>query len=261
MEVKDYGIIFGNDEPDRQRALQLSESLSQYVDALKLEIYDLSFISEVRKKINIPIIADYKIAQIAFLNRNTGKFEGTTSKYVMQLADAGADYVICHIFPGYLTLQEAISTAHDAGIKILGLPRMTHEGADITFDHPLDKSFVKNRLRGYGITSLDSRIDNCNTFYEYFIQLGEYFGVDGYIGAANLPESLRKLRSITQKPIFGTGMGRQRPEIPLKEQIDEAFSILGKKSALIFATEIYGDPNPIEKVKEIKLLSDQIISE
>src|SRR3989344_9598334 len=140
MDVKNYGIIFGNDEPDRQRSLELSESLSRYVDALKLEIYDLSFIKEVRKRVEIPIIADYKLAQIAFLNKTTRKFGGTTSKYVMQLADAGADYVICHMFPGHLTLQEAIFTAHDIGIKILGLPRMTHEGADIAFDHPLDRN-------------------------------------------------------------------------------------------------------------------------
>ena len=165
--------------------------------------------------------------------------------------------MICHIFPGHLTLQEAVSTAHDVGIKILGLPRMTHQGADIAFDHPLDKNFVKDKLRNYGVTSLDGRIDSCNTLYEYFILLGEYFGVDGYIGAANSPESLRKLRSITQKPIFGTGVGRQRAGIPLKAQIDEAFSILGSKSALIFATEIYKDSNPIEKTKEIKSWGDQ----
>src|SRR3972149_8907085 len=122
MEVRDYGIIFGNDEPDRQRALELSESLSQYVDALKIEIHDLSFIREVRKKVEIPIVADYKLAQMAFLNRANGRFEGTMSKYISQLADAGADYVICHIFPGHLSLQEAVSTAHDMGIKILGLP-------------------------------------------------------------------------------------------------------------------------------------------
>lgn len=261
MEVRDYGIIFGNDEPNRKRAFELSESISQYVDGLKIEIYDLSFIKKVRKNVEIPIIADYKIAQMAFLNQATGKFEGTTSKYVKQLADAGADYVICHMFPGHLTLQEAVSTAHNIGIKILGLPRMTHQGADVTFDHPLDRNFIKNKLRFYGIKSLDDQIDTCNTFYEYFILLGEYFDVDGYIGTANFPEILKKMRKITRKPIFGTGLGRQRQDVPLKEQVDEAFSILGKKSALIFATEIYRNQNSVERAKEIKSLRDQIFFE
>lgn len=261
--MRDYALVFGNDDPNERRALELCQSVSPYVDAVKIEIYGTPFIRKIKRTIDIPVISDAKLSNIGHLGRGTKQYDGTISKKVYKLADAGADFIIIQMFPGHLTIQEAVDAGNRRGVKILGLPKMTHEGSNVVYDHPIDRAHVKNTLHGYDINSLDGKIDECDTLGEYFVILGEYCDVHGFIGPANKPNFLRKMRRLTQKPIYATGLGRQwhKPRIPLREQMRETYSILDSNSGVILATEIWRASNPVQKAHEVSQWRDEIVLE
>lgn len=256
LGIRDYALIFGNDELDPYKAFRLAQSVP--CDALKIEIHDRSFIRRLKRVRKIPIVADEKLASIAFYDRDSSKFTGTMSKHISQIADSGADYFTCHIFTGHLSVQESVDAAHKNYIKVLGIPFMSHVGSELAFFHPLDKAHAKRVLNRYGVHSLDYRIEGCSKFYEFLILLGEAFGVDGYIGPANNPNVLRKMRRLTTKLIVATGLGRQGKRT-VEEQMRTTYSILGRRSGLIIATEIYTHQNPKYRAKELLRIRDKIV--
>lgn len=262
--MRDYAVIFGNDHPDESRALQLCTSVAPYVDAIKIEFYPEQFIKQVKKNLPyIPIIVDAKLSHIGHLNKDNNTYDGTMSKRVTRLAESGADFIIIQLFPGPESIREAVDTANRYGVKILGLGPMTHKGGDILYEHPLDKKHTIDRLHQFGITSLDTRInEECSTIWEYLVVLADACNVHGFIVPANIPRIRNRMRQLSQKPMLGTGHGRQwyKPEMPLKEQMKETFSVLGNNSGAIFATEIWRAEDPIKSAQNIRNWRDELVS-
>ncbi len=256
-DIRDYGIIFANDVPEPREALKISEDVASYVDGIKIGIATtlrpgISLLTRIKKRTGKLIVADFKVPDIGF---KRDKWEGTNARIVGALADAGADYVTCHAFPGISSIEESVETAHEKGSKVLAIPYMSHTGAELFFDHPLDKSHAKNVLREYGI-EIGEKVEKCSTVSDLILVLGGYFGVDGFIGPANKPDVLANYRRLTDKKIFAPGIGRQG-DIPAKYQLERLYGICGKNSAAIIGEDIYNAENPAIAAKQFSDMRDE----
>jgi len=264
-----YGLILADDVLDPEKALEVAKAAAPYMDATKLTISnclkDLQLLSRVKKETGKPVIADSKVADIGFWNEKNRKWEGTNGKTVSTLIDAGADYITCQMFPGTSSIQECVEVAHSLGGKILTLPYMTHRGADVFFDQPINLLYTKDKLESLGI-AVD--IKRCDTISDLILVLGEYFKVDGYIGPANTPKKLIRYRQFTTKTIDGPGIGRQViGDLTPQKQLKIFYDTCGEDSGAIIGSAIYGSPkNPdlasvVGAAKTFRLWRDQICND
>ncbi len=268
-EIKEYGIILSNDVLVPEDSMSIMEEVGPHVDGIKIGIASvlepgLQLLRNA-KKIGKPILADFKVADIGFLNEKliTPKWEGTNNKIVGQAIDAGADYVICHTFPGTSSIEEAIQTAHTHNGKVLTLPYMTHKGAGMFFNHPLDKAHVKKVAVELGImyAKLDKRIDECNTISDMILVLGEHYNVDGFIGPANNLDILKNYRKFTESKICTPGVGRQNKAKTYEQQLQDVYEACGPNSAVIIGSDIYKADNPVDAAKNFADIRDKVVRE
>ena len=262
MGIRDYGIIFGNDTPGPGITdnLTLSRAIAPYVDGTKIEFYNKELVKYTRRQTKKPVIADWKLSAIGFWDKMKEEWTGTMSKHILALKSTRADYVTCQLFPG-IGSREAVEVASrpPCKLKIIGLAGMTQEYADFTFKHPLDRKYVKNVAKKYGIETLEDRINECKTISDFLLVMGEeVYRVDGYIGLGNDTESLKRFRQFTDKSIFATALGRQS-KISIKEQMRNVYDICGRKSAVIVASYIWQSKNPIERAVELKQWREEMV--
>src|SRR3990170_2129405 len=129
MDLPNYALVLGIDEMKERRALNICRQTRELFDAIKVEIDD-SYIPKIKRETDLPIIADAKLATNAV--HEGSKYVGTTSKRVQKLEKKGADYIIIHLYLGPLMVEEAMDSAQKSGVKLLGLPRMTHKTSSLT---------------------------------------------------------------------------------------------------------------------------------
>lgn len=170
---RNTGLILALDETDVDKAICIAESVSEYVDAIKINwplvlsagpemITRLSEISDV--------ICDFKVADIP----NTVRLivEGSVAR--------GASGVIVHAFTGEDSLKEAVSAAN--GKDIFAVTEMSHPG-------------------GMMFTAKHA---------EEMAALGVKCGVSGFIAPATRPERIRAIRSVIGAlKILSPGVGAQ----------------------------------------------------
>lgn len=170
---RDTGLIIALDETDGKKAVEIAESISGNIDAIKINwplilsegpemITRLSEISDV--------ICDFKVADIP----NTVRLivEGSVAR--------GASGVIVHAFTGEDSLREAVSAA--AGKDIFAVTEMSHPGG---------KMFTAPHA-------------------EEMARLGVECGVSGFIAPATRPDRIRAIRSIAgDLKILSPGVGAQ----------------------------------------------------
>jgi len=253
------------DGRDGNAALKLAKRMGPLVDGIKLGVptllsNSLTIVESVKEFLDGPVIADLKVADIGF---KTGKgaegWSGTNRQIVEAAVSAGIDYVICHAIVGTLSLEECVETAHSLGGEVLALPYMTHVGAGLFFDHPIDMGHVSKSLVELGMSRLSDRIvelaegkraqqdwrTRSVTISDLAILLGEELGVDGYIGPANKVEVLRDYRKLTSRMVIATGVGRQGGTL------SEVYSTLGKSSGAIVGHAIYDSSDPVMACREL----------
>ena len=147
-----------------------------------------------------------------------------------------------------------------AGIAVLLLPLMSHAGASLFFSRPVD---CENVIQSSSETGLNLPFPNgisCSDVTEAILLLGEALEVDGYIGPATRPDDLRRYRSITQRPIWCPGFGRQdRLGRGLNDQFSRMGDIVGPKSAAIVGSTIFGATDPVAAAREVIEIRDSII--
>jgi orotidine-5'-phosphate decarboxylase len=261
-----YGLIFGNDLTKPEEALKVSKMVAPYIDGIKIGIptildIGISMIKEVKRLTGKIVLADFKVADIGFWSKEKNTWEGTNAKIVEKTIDAGADYIICHSIVGISSIQESIEVAHSRGGKVLTLPYMTHKGAELFFGHPVDINYVLKTIEKYGIGIPDYRIKLLKTVCDLLIILGDYLGVDGFIGPANNPEILKRYRELTNKEIFGPGIGRQATgNLTPKDQLKSFYQICGERSAAIIGSAIYMSPEPAKVAKEFMNWRNEIVN-
>lgn len=263
--LREYGLVLAIDGRDRDETLRLVKSVGQLVDGIKLGVPTLlsnssTIVARVKEFFDGPVIADLKVADIGFkTGRDAGGWSGTNQQIIETIVSAGVDYVICHAIVGTSSMEECVATAHSLGGGVLALPYMTHVGAGLFFDHPIEMRYVSQSLADLGMSRLDDRIvelaraKNAQqewrsrnvTISDLALLLGEELGVDGYIGPANKVEVLRDYRKLTSRMVVATGVGRQGGTL------SEVYSVLGKSSAAIVGHAIYDSPDPVVACKEL----------
>ena len=170
---RDTGLIIALDETDADKALRTAQSVSDHVDAIKVNwplilsagpemITQLSEISDV--------ICDFKVADIP----NTVRLivEGSVSRK--------ASGIIVHAFTGEDSLREAVSAAGKA--DIFAVTEMSHPG-------------------GEAFTSLHA---------EEMARMGVRCGVAGFIAPATRPDRIKVIRQVIgDLKILSPGVGAQ----------------------------------------------------
>jgi len=260
-EIPEYGLIFSDDDTSPEKALNIAKRISPYMDAIKLNLtntaIDFQLVSRVKETTDKPVIVDLKVADIGFWNGKTTSWEGTDAQIIKTFVNAGADYVTCHTFPGTSSIQECVEVAHSIGGRILTLPYMSGRGGELFFGQPIHLGYTNRILRELDIPFDTGRL---YTISDLILTLGEYFEVDGYIGPANNLQVLTRYRALTQRPIYGPGIGRQATgDLPLREQLEQFYRICGRRSAAIIGSAIYNVPDPVKAAEEFRIWRDDIV--
>ncbi len=262
MDLPNYALVLGIDETSERRAFKICRSAVGLMDGIKVEIDD-SYIPRIKKETGLPIIADGKLAHNAV--QSDKGYVGTTGKRVGKLAEKGADYVIIQLFTGPLPIEEAVDAGRKHGVKILGLPKMTHKTSGLMFDHHLSRRHVEYELKGLGYDGLIESSKSCKTFTDFFIEEIDYFNLDGFMYPAFETDSLIQLRKRFPDKLIGTmGLGvKQWPNKneTLKEQMKKVFPYTWRNSATVLASHIYEDKDYTAKMIEAKSWRDEIVSE
>ncbi len=175
MERK-TGLILALDVTDRDEAIQISEKVAGYVDAIKIG-YPLALATgmEIIGQLSkyAPIIADFKVADIPNTNRLICE----------QVFKAGADGVIVQGFTGHDSLEAAVKLAKEQGKDIFVVTEMSHPGA-------LD--FMQQA--GEGIAKMAADVK-----------------ASGVVAPATRPERVTEIRKIigSELSIISPGVGAQ----------------------------------------------------
>ncbi|MBR1452940.1 MAG: orotidine-5'-phosphate decarboxylase [Candidatus Methanomethylophilaceae archaeon] len=207
----DSRLVLALDETDGTKALKIAESVSDVVDAIKINwplvlsegpqmITKLSEFSDV--------ICDFKVADIP----------NTVKLIVENAVSRGASAVIVHAFTGDDSLKAAVEAAGDA--EIYAVTEMSHPGG---------KMFTAKHA-------------------EEMARLGVECGVKGFIAPATRPERIADIRRIIgDLKILSPGVGAQGGKASDAIRAGATYAIVGRAiygsedpraSALTFADDI-----------------------
>jgi orotidine-5'-phosphate decarboxylase len=170
-------LILALDVTVKKEALAIAEACAPHLDAIKLG-YPLilsSGLSITRdlEGLDIPLIADFKVADIPNTNRLIAE----------QVFDAGFSSIICHGFTGSDAIQACVDVSVDYGGACFVVAEMSHPGATAFF---------------HGGTA------------EKIAELAVSCGADGIIAPATRPERVKVLRKIVgNRKILSPGVGAQ----------------------------------------------------
>ncbi|NLZ29690.1 MAG: orotidine-5'-phosphate decarboxylase [Methanomicrobiales archaeon] len=170
-------LILALDLLDRGRACAVAEACAPYNDAIKIG-YPLVLrtglsITEDLAGLGLPLIADFKVADIPNTNRLIAE----------AVFSAGFDAVIAHGFVGADAVRACIETAHNHDGAAYIVAEMSHPGATEFFHEG-----VAERLAALAVS--------CRA--------------DGIIAPATRPDRISRLRDIVGgKTIYSPGVGAQ----------------------------------------------------
>ncbi|MBI5251417.1 MAG: orotidine 5'-phosphate decarboxylase [Desulfomonile tiedjei] len=262
--MRKHSIILAADLPTPAETLAVIGEVGTIVDGIKIgEATLLQAGVDILRRIkdlieDRPLLVDLKIADIGFKGRYS--WQGTNAKIIESIRDTGATHVTVHGFPGPTSVAEAADRAKEAGIGVLLLPLMSHAGAALFFTRPLERSEVVYSTIKAGIDVNFPQELNCSDVTEGILMLGEALNVEGYIGPATRPVDLQRYRSLTLKPIWCPGFGRQdRQGRNLEEQFKQWAEIVGPSSAAIVGSAIFGAKDREAAAKEIVEIRDKVM--
>jgi orotidine-5'-phosphate decarboxylase len=262
--MRDHAVILAADAPSAAEVISLVKQVGGMLDGVKVAAATLleagsDILRHVRDIVeDKPVLVDLKIADIGFRGRQS--WDGTNAKIIKAIGNTGATHVTVHGFPGPASVAEAVDSARSVGIAVLLLPLMSHTGAGLFFSRPVERENVLQTTTETGLNLPFPDGMSCRDITEAILLLGEALEVDGYIGPATRPNDLRRYRSMTQRPIWCPGFGRQdRLGRGLKDQFREWANIVGPKSAAIVGSMIFKAADPVAAAREVIEIRDSII--
>jgi orotidine-5'-phosphate decarboxylase len=170
-------LILALDVSGKKEALSLAHACASHIDAIKLGYpivlsCGLAFAEEL-EALDLPLIADFKVADIPNTNRLIAE----------QVFDTGFSSIICHGFPGKDSVQACVDVAADYGGACFVVAEMSHPGATAFF-------------HGGAAEKIAALAMEC--------------GADGIIAPATRPERVKVLRKIVgNRKILSPGVGAQ----------------------------------------------------
>jgi orotidine-5'-phosphate decarboxylase len=170
-------LILALDVTEKKQALAIAHACAPHLDAIKLG-YPLILscglaVAEELDPLDLPLIADFKVADIPNTNRLIAG----------QVFDAGFSSLICHGFTGKDSVQACVDVAGDYGGACFVVAEMSHPGAPLFFH-----GGAAEKIAGLAM--------EC--------------GADGIIAPATRPERVKVLRKIVGKrKILSPGIGAQ----------------------------------------------------
>lgn len=170
-------LILALDATEKKRAIAIAKACAPHIDAIKLG-YPLILSSGLAiardlEEFDLPLIADFKVADIPNTNRLIAE----------QVFDAGFASIICHGFTGKDSVQACVDVSLDYGGACFVVAEMSHPGATGFF---------------HGGAA------------EKIAHLAMECGADGIIAPATRPERVRELRKIVgSRKILSPGVGAQ----------------------------------------------------
>jgi len=170
-------LILALDATEKRKAKKIAKACAPYIDAIKLGYplilsSGLDFAEELGD-LDLPLIADFKVADIPNTNRLIAE----------QVFDAGFASVICHGFTGKDAVQACVDVAADYGGACFVVAEMSHPGATAFFH-----GGAAEKIAGIAM--------DC--------------GADGIIAPATRPERVKVLRKIVgDRKILSPGIGAQ----------------------------------------------------
>jgi orotidine-5'-phosphate decarboxylase len=170
-------LILALDATGKKQALKIAKACAPHIDAIKLGYplilsSGLSFAEELGG-LDLPLIADFKVADIPNTNRLIAE----------QVFDAGFSSVICHGFIGKDAVQACVDVAADYGGACFVVAEMSHPGATAFFH-----GGAAEKIAGLAV--------EC--------------GADGIIAPATRPVRVKALRKIIgSRKILSPGVGAQ----------------------------------------------------
>ena len=141
-------LILALDVYEREDALRIAEEVRDYLWAIKVNWplilgSGISIISELKERTGLPIIADFKVADIPNTNRLIAK----------KTFEAGADYLIAHGFVG----RDSIKAIQEEG-EVIIVVEMSHPGAKEFIQPTVDKLMeLANEIKPFGIIAPATR--------------------------------------------------------------------------------------------------------
>jgi len=192
------GIVHALDVDNLSRAILIAKSVEPYVDAIKvswavMELGCKEVFYEVRRSVNLPIIADFKVADIPEIS----------SRIVQKAIKLGADGVILQGFVGEESMKACIEEAHRYNGITFVVTEMSHSGAEL-FMQPVGAKIA---------------------------ELARELGSDGIIAPATRPERTREYRRIVGKDliIMSPGVGAQGADVGDAIKAGADFEVIGRK--------------------------------
>lgn len=122
---KNNGLVLALDVTDSKSAVEIASMTSQYLDAIKIGLpltlaCSLGIIEKLKKLTNLPIITDFKIADVPEFARRVSR----------DSFDAGADAITVHGFIGPTALEACIDEAK-GGKDVIVMTEITHPDAEL----------------------------------------------------------------------------------------------------------------------------------
>ncbi|RZN62248.1 orotidine-5'-phosphate decarboxylase [Methanonatronarchaeum sp. AMET6-2] len=169
------GLIFAADLEDGERAVNITNEISDLIDAVKVNYpiilsNGLDIVEELSR--TKEVIADLKIADVPHINR----------KICRNVFEAGASAVICHGFTGRNSMEACSEMARQMYGEVYVVAEMSHPDAE-RFIHQASKEICR---------------------------LANMIDADGLIAPANDPERLKRVRDLSGGlKILSPGVGVQ----------------------------------------------------
>jgi len=188
----DSRLVLALDETDPAKALEVARSVSDIVDAIKINWpLVLSAGPEMITKLSdqADVICDFKVADIP----------NTVRLIVENSVSRGASAVIVHAFTGDDSLRAAVEAAGDA--EIYAVTEMSHPGA---------KMFTAQHA-------------------EEMARLGVECGASGFIAPATRPDRIAAIRAVVgDRKILSPGVGAQGGKASDAIKAGATYAIVGR---------------------------------
>ena len=170
-------LILALDVTEKKRALEIAHACAPHLDAIKVGYplvlsAGLSIAGDL-KKAGLPLIADFKVADIP----------NTNQLICDQVFAAGFSAIICHGFPGMDSVKACVASARAHKGQCYVVAEMSHPGGKEFFSQGTAEQIAANAVIA---------------------------GADGIIAPATRPDRVQVLRGfVGHKKILSPGVGAQ----------------------------------------------------